>query len=63
MKKYISILALSLTAAPAFAEDSLPEIPGSFSGDVAITSDYTSRGLTQSDEKPAIQGGLLIHCL
>jgi len=29
-----------------------------FSGTVSLTTDYVSRGLTQNDEKPAIQGSL-----
>jgi uncharacterized protein (TIGR02001 family) len=39
----------------AQAESSLP---GSISGNVAITSDYIFRGISQSDENVAIQGGL-----
>jgi uncharacterized protein (TIGR02001 family) len=32
-------------------------LPGSFSGNVAIASDYIVRGLSLSNEDPAIQGG------
>lgn len=43
-----------LTAAPAaFAGD----IPGEFSGNVGFVSEYSFRGLQQSDEHPAVQGG------
>lgn len=33
-------------------------VPGSFSGAVTLTSDYVFRGISQSDENPAIQGSL-----
>lgn len=34
-----------------------PVIPGSFSANVALTSEYYFRGLSQTDDTPAIQGG------
>ncbi len=33
------------------------ELPGEFSGNVTLTSDYVDRGFTQANEDPAIQGG------
>lgn len=33
-------------------------IPGEFSANVALTSDYVFRGIIQTDEGPAIQGGV-----
>jgi uncharacterized protein (TIGR02001 family) len=33
-------------------------IPGSFSANVALTSEYFFRGLSQTDDAPALQGGL-----
>lgn len=33
-------------------------LPGAFSGSVALTSNYVSRGITNSDDDPAIQGTL-----
>lgn len=39
------------------AEENLLGIPGEFSANVAITTDYRFRGITQSDKDPAIQGG------
>lgn len=33
-------------------------IPGAFSGGVALTSNYVDRGITNSDDEPAIQGTL-----
>ena len=54
--------ALMLTgAAPAFAADPIVEakgIPGSFSANVAVTSEYFYRGLSQTDDAPALQGGM-----
>lgn len=38
-------------AAPAFAQDV------TISGNVALATDYTFRGVSQTDESPAIQGG------
>ena len=40
----------------AAAQDKSP-IPGSFSANVALTSEYFFRGLSQTDDAPAIQGG------
>lgn len=50
----------ALAATPAFAQDA--EAPGAItvSGNVALTSDYRFRGISQSDGKPAIQGGLTV---
>lgn len=61
------IPAMSLAAAmmvsnvkPASGEESKDTlgIPGEFSANVAIVTDYRFRGITQSDNDPAIQGGL-----
>lgn len=41
---------------PATAQDK-PMIPGSFSANVALTSEYLFRGLSQTDDGPALQGG------
>ena len=41
---------------PAMAQDKSP-IPGTFSANVALTSEYLFRGLSQNDDAPAIQGG------
>jgi uncharacterized protein (TIGR02001 family) len=35
----------------------IPWIPGAFSANVAMTTDYVFRGISQSDEAPAVQGG------
>jgi uncharacterized protein (TIGR02001 family) len=47
---YSAILAGA--AGPAFAQEM------TFSGNIAAATDYTFRGLSQTDEGPAIQGGL-----
>src|SRR5262249_22084543 len=47
----LASVALAAIGAPAQAE-------GSFSGSVALTSDYVFRGITQSDSNAAIQGSL-----
>jgi uncharacterized protein (TIGR02001 family) len=58
-------LVAALSAAPAFAQDaeSAPADPPAaitVSGSVALTSDYRFRGVSQSDEAIAIQGGITI---
>jgi len=47
---------LSITATTASAQGRSP-LPGNFSANVALTSEYYFRGLSQSDDAPAIQGG------
>jgi uncharacterized protein (TIGR02001 family) len=46
--------ALAQTAAPA---DAKPPEPFTFTGNFGIYSQYVFRGLTQTDRKPAFQGG------
>lgn len=58
MKSVIFALAAAAAAAPALAED--PVKPITVSGSVALVSDYRFRGVSQSDEHMAIQGGLTI---
>ena len=48
MKKLIAVLLLGCTGASAYAE---------IAGNVAITSDYRFRGISQTDRDPALQGG------
>lgn len=53
--------ALLATAAmtPALAQDDESDIiPGTIAGSVALTSDYMFRGISQTDNNPAIQGSL-----
>lgn len=61
MKFYVAAAAsLVLTAAPAFAEDTAPPPPITVSGSVALVSDYRFRGVSQTDEEAAIQGGITV---
>jgi uncharacterized protein (TIGR02001 family) len=43
--------------AMAMAEEAESWIPGTFTANVALTSDYVFRGLSQSNNRAAIQGG------
>lgn len=47
-------LVLSFCGASALAQDA----PVSFEGEIGVVSDYRFRGLSLSDEEPALQGGL-----
>ena len=51
------VLALSGTAGAVAQEAEKSPIPGTFSANVGITSEYFFRGLSQTDDKPALQGG------
>jgi len=54
MKKSLIALAIAgAIAAPAIAEES----PHTFSANVGLATDYVFRGISQTDHKPAIQGG------
>lgn len=58
MKK--SIIALALVGAfavPAFAEEAAPAGPHTFTANLALTSNYIFRGISQTQGKPAVQGG------
>ena len=44
------------TSSPILAEEK-SAMPGSFSANVSLTSEYYFRGLSQTDDAPAIQGG------
>lgn len=51
---------LCLLAVPAAAQDTAPPKPVTVSGNVAIVSDYRFRGVSQSDEEIAVQGGVTL---
>lgn len=59
MKK-IALLSLAVMAIPAVAvaQDTGKLLPGEFSGNVGIVSNYVFRGISQTDEKAALQGGI-----
>ena len=50
-------LAAFAISGPVHAEDDELAIPGEFSANVSILTDYRFRGVTQTDNEPAIQGG------
>jgi uncharacterized protein (TIGR02001 family) len=51
-------LALSATAGTARAQDEAAKVSEWLSGNVAVASDYAFRGISQTLEEPAIQGGM-----
>ena len=57
MKKMLIAVALASLTLPALAQQKAPEPEYTLSGNVAIVSDYRYRGISQTDKKPAIQGG------
>ncbi|MFN4901297.1 MAG: TorF family putative porin [Betaproteobacteria bacterium] len=58
MKKTILALSLAALSVPALAQGKKPEPEYTISGNFGVTSDYRFRGISQSDKKPAIQGGI-----
>lgn len=52
--------AIAATALPAAAQDTDPPKPVTVSGSVGLVSDYRFRGVSQTDEELAVQGGLTI---
>jgi uncharacterized protein (TIGR02001 family) len=66
MKKFLIVAGFGVAMLPALAanaqdaQDTKKDddmIPGEFSANVALTSEYFFRGISQSDDRPAIQGG------
>jgi uncharacterized protein (TIGR02001 family) len=55
-----AVLMLTTAATPAFAQEEAAEGPISFAGSVALVSDYRFRGVSQTDEGMAIQGGISV---
>jgi len=56
--KLLGLLALStLTLAPLSAQATMDNFDAELTANVALVSDYSFRGVSQSDEGPAIQGG------
>lgn len=55
--------ALMLAATPVYAEDAAennPASPWSLSGSATLASEYMTRGFSDSDNKPALQGGVVL---
>lgn len=58
MKKSLIALALAgAFSAPAFAEEAAPAPVHTFTGNVGFVSNYVFRGISQTQNKPALQGG------
>lgn len=55
MRKILIASLLAAIAAPAFAEDA--PAPSPLTGNFTLTSEYLYRGITQSNNRPAVQGG------
>ncbi|HEY5293218.1 MAG TPA: TorF family putative porin, partial [Burkholderiales bacterium] len=51
-------VSLPLTVSAQTAPAAAPASPHTVTGNVALTSDYIFRGLSQTNGDPAIQGGL-----
>jgi uncharacterized protein (TIGR02001 family) len=58
MKKHLLAAALFVLPTTAYAQEE--ESPFTVSGSVALVSDYRFRGVSQSDEHVAIQGGISV---
>ncbi len=60
MKKTLLAIALasSLSSFGAVAADKAPEPSYTLSGNIGLVSDYRFRGISQTNKKPAVQGGL-----
>ena len=60
MKKYlVAACALLLPVVPVAAQEE-EKSPITVSGSVALVSDYRFRGVSQTDEEMAIQGGFTV---
>ena len=58
MKKFVHALVLpGLVGVSTFAMAAEPASPHTISGNIAMTSDYLFRGVSQTQNGPAIQGG------
>lgn len=55
---YAAALACAAIATPALADDTEPAKDVTVNGSVALVTDYRFRGVSQSDKKPALQGGI-----
>lgn len=55
-----AVMATTLIAMPAAAQDTDPPKAITVTGDAAIVSDYRFRGVSRSDEDVAVQGGVTV---
>ena len=58
--KYIPAAMMAILAVPAAAQDEEPPKAVTVSGSVGLVSDYRFRGVSQTDENLAVQGGITI---
>ncbi|MGE0498414.1 MAG: TorF family putative porin [Ramlibacter sp.] len=57
LKTALFASALALTGVSAFAQAKAPEPDYTLSGNMTLASDYRFRGISQTNKKPALQGG------
>ena len=57
----LALLASSAVASPAFAQEEEASPPVTITGSVGLVSDYRFRGVSQSDEGVAVQGGFTVN--
>lgn len=58
MKKFLLTTTACMIAIPTLAQASDYQLPGEFSGSVAFVSEYSFRGIAQSNENPAVQASI-----
>ena len=54
---FVAASVVAGVSGSALAQDKMGGIPGTFSANVGLTSEYLFRGLSQTDDAPALQGG------
>src|SRR6187431_3247593 len=54
----VTVPAFAQTAAPAAPAPAAPASPWTVTGNAGLFSDYTFRGISQTNQKPAFQGGI-----
>src|SRR4051812_17245106 len=61
----MGVTVMLLASSPAWAQAAKTEsdswVPGKFTGTAAVATDYIFRGISQTDEKAAIQGSIEWH--
>lgn len=57
----LALLVSSAIASPAFAQEEEASPPVTITGSVGLVSDYRFRGVSQSDEGVALQGGFTVN--
>ena len=58
MKKMLMALTVSAALSPLAGQAGVSLMDGEVSGSIGFTTDYAFRGISQSDQNPAIQGSL-----